>query len=162
MESLNESDRQKIAILRRFGNSKITGYVGDITSFTTGFDGVPEFITIHEEDGININSTGCILGDSILIKQIDSNNFYQLYSWDLNSCKYSLVIFSEKDALNTCYQMMRDKNMNLSNGDINDNLREIGANMNDISHVYTNCDPNHHPLDKMFELEGRPTIPIKR
>ena len=52
MESLNESDRQKITILRRFGNSKITGYVGDITSFTTGFDGVPEFITIHEEDGI--------------------------------------------------------------------------------------------------------------
>ena len=78
MESLNESDRQKIAILRRFGNSKITGYVGDITSFTTGFDGVPEFITIHEEDGININSTGCILGDSILIKQIDSNNFYNV------------------------------------------------------------------------------------
>ena len=164
MESLNDSDRQKIFIFKEeTGNSKMNGYIGDVSSFTMGYDSIPEYRTRHEEDGITINSTGCILSDSILIKQIDSNNVYQLYSWDLNNCKFSLVIFSEKSALNTCYQTMKDKDMNLSNGDINDNLNAIGANMDDITHIYTDCDPDFHPLDRMFTLEeGKPIVPIKR
>ena len=154
MECLNESNRQKVYKILRSpsGNCRMNGFIGDASEFRTGIGDIPEYNTCHVENGTIITSFGCILGDSILVRQIDSDNTCQLFSWDLDDCKYTHIVFGNEEALNACYQRIKDKKTNLSKGDIVSNLASADVNMGDVINVLT--DQEQDSIKDMFTLEG--------
>ena len=110
-------------------------------------------VTTHNDDGVIVDSTGCILNHSILIKQVEKKGeitFYHLYSWDIEDSNYTHIVFDNGNALDDCYSKVKDADMNLSRGDIVDNLNSIGINMEHVTHVLT--DQNKDTLTDMFTL----------
>ena len=155
MSGLNELDIEKVnrVLQSNNGNCKMNGFIGDVTDYIIGTDGVPEFNTTHNDDGVIIDSTGCILNHSILIKQVEKKGeitFYHLYSWDIEDSNYTHIVFDNGNALDDCYLKVKDADMNLSRGDIVDNLNSIGINMEHVTHVLT--DQNKDTLTDMFTL----------
>ncbi len=157
--SLNELDREKVnRVLTSNGSCKMNGFIGDVTDFRIGTDGVPEYRTVHEEDGTTIKSTGCILSDSILVRQKQSDDkitFFQLYSWDIVDSNYTHIIFDSGNTLDDCYDRVKDADMNLSHGDIVDNLSLIGVNMDHVAHILT--DQEKDTLTDMYTLDDGTT-----
>ena len=159
MKNLNEFDSQKVdRVLQSNGSCKMNGFIGEVTDFRVGTDGVPEYRTVHEEDGTTIKSTGCILSDSILVRQKESNDkitFFQLYSWDIEDSNYTHIVFDSGETLDDCYQRVKDADLNLSKGDIVDNLNSVGVNMEHVAHILT--DQEKDTLKSMFTLDDGTT-----
>ena len=94
----------------------------------------------------------------IVRKRFESNDkitFFQLYSWDIEDSNYTHIVFDSGETLDDCYQRVKDADLNLSKGDIVDNLNSVGVNMEHVAHILT--DQEKDTLKSMFTLDDGTT-----
>ena len=158
-DSANEKVNLSLAVLKKlynyYGNCFLNGYIGDsIVDFTIDENGYLEFITNKVTDDKEISSTGTVLTDSVIIKQIESssdriNN--QLFSWDIYSNKYTYISFDNEESMNECFNKIKSNDINLCRGDVSLSLKNIGISFDNVSQILLCKDYNS--ISSMFDTD---------
>ena len=105
---LDEAMDKLIQIYEFTGNKAQVGFLGNISNVGKDDLGNFEFNTEYSSGGLDSISTGVVLDDSAIIKQVqksDSRNIepsYQIYSWDTDTCDYVWIAFTNSDDEKKC------------------------------------------------------------
>ena len=143
------------------GNCIMNGFLGeDIVDTNYDGDGRFEFVTSKQNENGVVDSVGVVLDDSVLIKQVDqgeSNTYYKLYSWDVDSGIYTFLSFDNRQSLNHFYNVIKRFGKNMCEEDISSSLAEMGLTFDNVTQVLLNqsVDPVARMFDEEMEREGR-------
>ena len=143
------------------GNCIMNGFLGeDILETRLNDEGNVEFLSSKKRDEGVVDSTGVVLEDSVLIKQVDqgeSNTYYKLYSWDVETGTYTFLGFDNQNSLNHFYNVIKRFGMNLCSEDISSSLGEMGLTFDNVTQVLLNqsVDPISRMFDEEMEKETR-------
>lgn len=138
---LDEAMDKLIQIYEFTGNKAQVGFLGNISNVGKDDLGNFEFNTEYSSGGLDSISTGVVLDDSAIIKQIQkSDNInvepsYQIYSWDTDTCDYVWIAFTNSDAMNFAYNRMKVFKDNINRTDIANRLVEMGISSDDVANV---------------------------
>ena len=136
-------------------NCIMNGFLGD-ESLKTAIDDYGDFVfaTSKESDDGVVDSTGVVFDDSVLIKQVEhgeSNTFYKLYSWDIESGTYAFLSFDNQESLNHFYNVIKRFGKNIGSEDISSSLGEMGLTFDNVTQVLLNQSVD--PIARMFDEE---------
>ena len=143
------------------GNCPESGYLEeDFTEIGYNDEHFLEFGTRSNRMHMDVKSKGCVLFDSIVIKQkrsMGSISTYHLYSWDIKDHIYSTIDFNNEEALDQYYDGVKDKKMNLCHGDIEEKIEELDLPKGSIMDVAQDqkLDKFKHMMDDYHENKGR-------
>lgn len=137
------------------GDTSKSGYLDDsITGMNLDENGNLQFDSYREKDGRVITSTGVVVSDCVLIKQhekVGKRDYYQIYSWDIDSKNYTYVSFDKMQSMDDCYDKLRRSQVNLHNEDISLKFSELGISFDDVAQVRLNQTMGSFSLDDMFK-----------
>ena len=137
------------------GDTSKSGYLDDsITGMKLDDNGNLQFDSYREKDGRIIISNGVVYNNCVLIKQhenVGKRDYYQLYSWDIESKNYTFVSFDNLESMDECFEKLRKTQTNLHNEDISLKFAELGVSFDDIAQVRLNQTMNSFSLDDMFK-----------
>lgn len=126
-------------ICERVGDCQELGYLGSAVSNICYDDlGILEFQSEKVSSDLIIKSTGAILEESVVIKQIqesDSCRLLQLYSWKLDGSKYTYLTFDSKLALEKAYSQMKKYNIGFLAENLDDDLQKMEIGYRDIMDI---------------------------
>ena len=150
-------NNDNIGVLRTLyknsGSCVMNGYIGDsISNFSLDEKGNLEFKSEKNIGDVSINSTGVILSDSVLIKQIEKKkdrSSYQLFSWDVPRNQYSYLLFSDNETLEDSYKKLKDNNICLCGNDVPTIFKNHDISFDNISQIL--LDQNVDSINAMFE-----------
>ena len=153
------SYEEKVTILEdiceRVGDCPEIGYLGSsVSNISFDENGRLEFQSEKNTKDLVINSTGAVLDDNVIIMQIqESNNskLLQLYSWQLDGCKYTYLTFDSTLALEKAYCEIKKQNKGFLAGNLDSDLQDIGINYRDIMDVKVAI--SVPPRTKNYEVE---------
>ena len=142
----SDSNNSSVTLLGKLyetsGNCMMNGFIGDsITSYSFDENGNLEFVSSKRDSKSQIDSTGAVLSDSIVIKQIqkaDNASYNHLFSWDVDNSLYTYILFDDVDAMNKCYDNIKRNNSNLCVGDISSTLSQLDVSFDSISQILLN------------------------
>lgn len=138
------------------GNCVMNGFLRDsVDACKFDFNGVLEFSSNRERDGLSISSKGAVLPNGILIKQTqksDEANYYNLYSWNKDGDSYTYLSFDNVDVLNRYYDVIKRFGYNLCDEDITDLFKEMGLSFDNVTQVLLNQKVD--PIQIMFDEEA--------
>ena len=100
-----------------------------------------EYSTGYDNDGFAIASHGVVLPSGVLIKQVrslDNDISYNLYSWDIYDNTYTNITFDNENALNNCFDTLKDKNISLSDANIEETFNSLGLSVDGVKNVLQN------------------------
>ena len=111
-ESLYSKEIEMLEMFyERTGNCVMNGYVGSsLDGISYDEAGRMEFHSFYQEGDLKTVSTGALLRDSIVIKQIQLNkrqNYYQLFSWDKDLDTYTYLAFDDEKTLDYAYRQIK-------------------------------------------------------
>ena len=150
------------------GNCIMNGFLGeDLLGTNLDDNGNFEFMSSKKSDEGVVDSVGVVLEDSILIKQVDqeeSNTYYKLYSWDVETGTYTYLSLENQNSLNHFYNVIKRFGKNLCDEDISSSLAEMGLTFDTVTQVLLN--QNVDPIERMFDeemekeenVQGKPKI----
>lgn len=154
-------------LYKNSGSCIMNGYIGEeVPSFSLDSKGCLEFKT-RKSNGTNFtDSQGAILSNSIAIKQLDrkgNNDYYQLFSWDVDNSMYSYILFDNEKSLNECYEKIKDNDFCLCNADVNDFFKDNCISFDNISQILV--DQKVEGLSSMFsdaqdDFEGKTSFTL--
>lgn len=138
------------------GNCVMNGFLGDSVS-SCNFDenGILEFSSRKESEGVAVDSVGAVLSNSILIKQKQNGemmHYHNLYSWDEDSDSYTYLSFDNEGELNRCYDTIKRFDANLCRDDITALFRNMGLSFDSVTQVLLNQKVD--PIQRMFDDEA--------
>lgn len=153
-ESYNNDNIGVLRILyKNSGSCVMNGYLGDsVSSFSLDENGNLEFASNKTIGDITTSSTGAILTDSVLIKQIDKQKdriHHQLFSWDVPRNRYSYLLFSDEKSLNDCYEKLKNNDICLCGNDVPTIFKNHDISFDNISQIL--LDQNVDSINAMFE-----------
>ena len=97
-----------VRLFEKTGDDVKSGYLGSVIT-NIGFDNLGnfEFSSEHMASNLETKSTGALLDEGAVIKQIQENDkekFYQIFSWNNDFDKYTYVLFDSEEAMNFSYE----------------------------------------------------------
>lgn len=133
-------DIEKLEKIFEFaGNTHEVGYLGSSIMTVGGDDlGNFEFNSEYTDDNINIVSTGAVLEDSVVIKQIhkyEGCKKFQMYSWDLNSCGHVCFEFNNEKGMEEAYDKIKNLKENIGKKDVADRLKDLKISFENITNI---------------------------
>lgn len=143
------------------GNCIMNGFLGEnLVGTNYDDDGNFEFVSSKKNDEGVVDSVGVVLDDSVLIKQVDqgeTNTYYKLYSWDVESGTYTFLAFDSQNSLNHFYNVIKRFGMNMCSKDISSSMGEMGLTFDNVTQVLLNqsVDPISRMFDEEMEKEQR-------
>lgn len=137
------------------GNCIMNGFLGE-DFLVTEYDDNGNFVfaTSKKSDEGVVDSIGAVLDDSVLIKQVDqeeSNTYYKLYSWDVESGTYTYLAFDNQNSLNHFYNVIKTFGKNIVFEDISSAFIEMGLSFDNVTQVLLNQSVD--PISRMFDEE---------
>lgn len=98
-------------IYEKAGNCVMNGYLGSaVTNISYDENGLVEFQSQHMVADLLTESTGAVLRDSVIIKQMQKNSegeVAQLFSWKKDGSKYTYIGFNNVDSMNFAYNQIK-------------------------------------------------------
>ena len=126
-------------ICERVGDCQELGYLGSsISNICYDEFGMLEFQSQKIGYNLIINSIGAVLGESVVIMQIqesDSSRLLQLYSWKLDGSKYTYLTFDSKLALEKAYYQMKKCNIGFLAENLDADLQKMEVGYRDIMDI---------------------------
>ena len=131
---------------KEIGDEVIAGYLGSTIS-NIRFDdmGDLEFQTLHEAIDLETLSTGALLNNGVVIRQIQKNpqeKFFQLFSWNKDYTKYTYILFDNLTALDIAYDIIKAADTNLCTENVAESLRTLRIPIDNILQVKDNVEVN--------------------
>ena len=131
---------------KKVGNEVTAGYLGSMIS-NIRFDdmGDLEFQTLHAASNLETLSTGALLNDGVVIRQIQrtpQEKFFQLFSWNKDYTKYTYVLFDSLMAADIAYDIIKAADTNLCQENVADALRSLRIPIDNILQVKENVEVN--------------------
>ena len=121
------------------GDTLEVGYLGSSIMNVGGDDfGNFEFNSEYSNDNENIVSTGAVLEDSVVIKQIHKSEGcvkYQMYSWDLDSCGHVFFAFNSEKSMEEAYEKIKNIKENIGKKDVADRLKDLKISFENITNI---------------------------
>lgn len=137
------------------GNCVMDGFLGDsVDSCNFDENGILEFSSRKEKDGVIVQSVGAVLSDSILIKQNqegEMSEFHNLYSWNKSGDSYTYLCFDDESVLNRYYGVMKRFDVDLCSEDISTAFKRMGLSFDNVTQVLLNQKVD--PVQRMFDEE---------
>lgn len=145
-EISSNTDSSRMMLLRKLYNNSgscvMNGFIGDsISSYSIDDVGNLQFESSKVDSGSLVNSTGTVLSNSVVIKQVQKSkdrSYNHLFSWDVPRNLYTYVLFDDEDSMNHCYSEIKSFDMNLCEGDISTNFKKMGVSFDNISQILLN------------------------
>ena len=121
------------------GDSVLNGYLGSSVE-TVSFDegGRLEFDSRFETDDVVTLSTGVVLSDSVIIRQVqkhDKGYYCQLISWTKDGKNYSTIVFDNVRTLDKAYSGMKQLSGEFLDDNVNSVLEELGISFDSVMNV---------------------------
>lgn len=137
---LDGSDISKLEVLcSKTGNCSMNGYLeSSLVDCSFDENGLLEFYSCKKNENGSVDSIGCVLDDSVIIKQIQKgrlSDYCRLYSWDIDEGVYTYLEFDEKSALNTFYSRIKRMGINLCDQDLSTALQDMGLTFDNVTQV---------------------------
>lgn len=153
-KQMSHDDFAKLDLLcKKSGNCAMNGYFGSsLTDCTFDDEGVLEFSSSKSLGDTTFNSIGCVLGDSVLIKQIQTgpvSDYNKLYSWDVDNGMYTYLEFEDKTTLNTFYGKIKRAGVSLCDNDLSSTIADMGLSLDNVTKVLVRQGVDH--LTTMLE-----------
>ena len=104
-----------------------------------------EFQTLHQASDLETLSTGALLGDGVVIRQIQRNpqdKYFQLFSWNKDYTKYTYVLFDSLMAMDIAYDILKAFNTNLCTENVAETIRTLRIPIDNILQVKENIEAN--------------------
>lgn len=123
------------------GDDVMNGYLGS-SVMTVSYDsfGNVEFDSRYKNDRFYTNSTGAVLKNSLLIRQVqecEDKDFYQLISWKKDGSSYSYIVFNSEENLEDAYIKLKRSYGEFLDGDINSVLGDLDISIDNIMNIKT-------------------------
>lgn len=144
---------------RKVGNVVTAGYLGS-TIFNVRFDNKEnlEFQTFHRAGDLESLSTGVLLNDGIMIRQIQRNSkdkYFQLFSWNNDYTKYTYVLFDSLKAMDEVYDILKATDTNLCVDNVAEVIRSLRIPIDNILQVKENMEANTDGYSQERELRTK-------
>ena len=127
---------------KKIGDDVTAGYLGSaVTNIRFDDNSNLEFQTLHKSSDLETLSTGALLDDGVVIKQIQRNskgNYFQLFSWSKDFSKYTYLLFDDMLAMDSVYNILKGANANLCTEDFSECLRSLNIPVDNILQVKEN------------------------
>lgn len=121
------------------GDCVMNGYLGSgIQNISVDSLSHLEFESFKSAGDLETISTGCVLTDSVLIKQTQrrkNESFHQIFSWNGELNSYLWLQFNDVDAMDYSYERIKTFDESLDNSDLIQQLGKMGIPMDNISKV---------------------------
>ena len=123
------------------GDDVMNGYLGS-SVMTVSYDsfGKVEFDSRYKNGKYYTNSTGAVLENSLLIRQVqecEDKDFYQLISWKKDGSSYSYIVFNSEDNLEDAYIKLKRSYGDFLDGDINSVFDGLDISFDNIMNIKT-------------------------
>ena len=126
-------------VYEKTGNCRVNGFLGEgISNIIFDENGNIEFMTIKNDNDTQIKSWCTLLDGSILVKQVETKENIvdtRLYSYDINKNVYTYLSLATQESLRKFYDVMKRLEINLCDGDITDNFKNMGLTFDDVIQV---------------------------
>ena len=120
------------------GNCVMNGYIGSsIDDISYDEAGKVEFHSVYQKGDLVTVSTGAILENSIVIKQMQTEkkkNYYQMFSWNKEGDMYTYLAFDDQKALDHAYQQIKKQDLFLGE-DTQYDLLQLGVPFDHVMDV---------------------------
>lgn len=98
-------------IYEKAGNCVMNGYLGSaVTNISYDENGLVEFQSQHMVADLITESTGAVLRDSVIIKQVQKKSEIeaaQLFSWKKDGSSYTYIGFTDINSMNFAYNQIK-------------------------------------------------------
>ena len=150
-----------VMLYKRVGNHSKDGYLGEKLDVLFDGDGKLHYSTHKEINEGAVDSQGVVLGDSVLIKQVQRSHdltSYRLYFWDTKKDMYTFLSFDNELSLNRYYDVIQRFGVSLCDEDISILFQEMGLTFESVNQILIN--QRNNPLDYMFEEDEEKSTPF--
>ena len=142
-------------LYKNSGSCVMNGYLGDsVSSFSLDENGNLEFTSNKTVGDIATSSTGAILNNTVLIKQVDKQKdrtHHQLFSWDVPGNQYSYLLFSDGKSLDDCYEKLKNGDICLCGSDVSTIFKDNNISFDNISQIL--LDQKVDSVKDMFDAQ---------
>ncbi len=144
IKSTNDDSRVVLlnSLYATSGNCMMNGFIGDsIKSYSFDENGNLEFVSSRKDARSQIDSTGAVLNNGVVIKQVqksENGNYNHLFSWNVGKSLYTYILFDDEKSMNNCYNEIKKRDINLCDGDVTSILGNIGVSFDNISQILLN------------------------
>ena len=121
------------------GDSVLNGYLGSsVETVSYDEDGRLEFDSRFETDDVVTLSTGVVLSDSVIIRQVqkhDKGYYCQLISWTKDGKNYSTIVFDNVNTLDKAYNGLKKLSGEFLDDNVNSVLDELQISFDNIMNI---------------------------
>ena len=118
------------------GDSVLNGYLGSsVETVSFDEDGRLEFDSRFESDEVVTLSTGVVLSDSVIIRQVqkhDKGYYCQLISWTKDGKNYSTIVFDNVKTLDKAYNGLKKLSGEFLDDNLNSVLEELDISFDNV------------------------------
>ena len=118
------------------GDSVLNGYLGSsVETVSFDEDGRLEFDSRFETDDVVTLSTGVVLSDSVIIRQVqkhDKGYYCQLISWTKDGKNYSTIVFDNVNTLDKAYNGLKKLSGEFLDDNLNSVLEELDISFDNV------------------------------
>ena len=121
------------------GDSVLNGYLGSsVETVSYDEDGRLEFDSRFETDDVVTLSTGVVLSDSVIIRQVqkhDKGYYCQLISWTKDGKNYSTIVFDNVKTLDKAYNGLKKLSGEFLDDNVSSVLEELEISFDSVMNV---------------------------